>query len=390
MGASHATTQRLDAERIRAVRRPPNGGPHASRAAPAPAPATRPDPGARLRRLRDLAREGRLAAVAADAVGAERVELTGAAYDVAWPIVFSRLTRRFEQQRGHPACAAGVDHLADECLDRFHDDVEAVVQDLLAHARRPVHHLEGWIAGRLNAATVDWHRRLRGLRGALQRPRLPGWVADGLAHDPWLTALAVEILIWVGVSSTAGTEVWPLEAWAQQRGIRTGDWAHSEPSVVAHEVEVVLGVMRKRPDWYASYVERPLGAKHAPVAAAPVGDAPGGEVAPPLALGDPHGPVDAELLRLAAEAVRAIDSRVTHGEQAEAIVVEVLRATFGGPFTGTLDRAPHDLADPVGGLSGALADAETVDRIVTTVLTIIGDDRDQDGGRAGAGSQASP
>ena len=383
MGASNGTTLRLDAERIRAVRRPPNSaqsGVYASRTAP----AARPAPDARVARLRELAREGRLAATAAAAEGADRVELSGAAYDVAWPIVFSRLTRRFEQQRGHTACAAGVDHLADECLDRFHDDVEAVVQDVLAHARHPVHHLEGWIAGRLNAATVDWHRRLRGLRGALQRPRLPGWIADGLAHDPWLTALATEILVWVGVTSTAGTEVWPLEAWAQQRGIRTGDWAHSEPSVVAREVEVVLAVMRRRPDWYASYVERPLGAKHAPVAAAPVGDAAGGEVAAPLALGDPHGPIDAELLRLAAEAVRAIDTRVTRGEQAEAIVVEVLRATFGGPFTGTLDRAPHDLADPVGGLSGALADAGTVDRIVTTVLKIIGDDRDQDGPGAAA------
>ena len=64
---------------------------------------------------------------------------------------------------------------------------------------------------------------------------------------------------------------------------------------------------------------------------------------------------------------------MARGERAEAVVVEVIRAVFGGPFRGTLDRAPHDVADPVGGLSGALADLGTVNRIVTTVLRIIGD-----------------
>ncbi|MEV6599743.1 hypothetical protein AB0M36_23215 [Actinoplanes sp. NPDC051346] len=266
----------------------------------------------RVRRLRELAREGRLAAAAATARAAERSALTGAAYEVVWPIVFFRLTRRAEQSRGHTACAVGVDRLADECLDRFHDDVEAVVEDLLAHADRPVLQLEAWVSGRLTAATVDAHRRLRGRRGALQRPRLPGWIAAGLGHDPWLVVLATEILVWVGVSATAGSGTWPLEAWAQQRGVRTGDWPASEPRTVAREVETVLAVMRRRPDWYESYVERPLGAKRAPVAAAPVGDEAGGS-ARPLVLAGPHDRIDAELLRLAAEAVRAIDTRVTRG-----------------------------------------------------------------------------
>jgi hypothetical protein len=77
----------------------------------------------------------------------------------------------------------GVHRLADERLDRFHDDVEAVVDDLLTHARHPVFDLEGWVAGRLNAATVNGHRRLRGERGALQRPRLPGWLGAALGQD---------------------------------------------------------------------------------------------------------------------------------------------------------------------------------------------------------------
>jgi hypothetical protein len=380
VGVANRPSQRLSTDRIRSARRRPNdpqGGLYVSRSAVANARTpgdARHAVDHRVHRLRELAREGRLAEAVAAAQGEERIELTGAAYDVVWPIVYARLTRRFEQLRGHRACAAGVSHLADECLDRFHDDVESVVEDLLTHARVPVQNLEAWIGSRLTAATVDGHRRLRGRRGALQRPRLPGWVADGLGHDAWLMALATEILVWVGVSSTAGTEVWPLEAWAQARGLRTGDWAGSEPAVVAREVETVLAVMRRRASWYESYVERPLGAKQPPVATAPVGDSTG-EVARPLALVDPATGVESELLRLAAEAVRAIDARLAEGEQAERIVVDVIRAVFGGAFTATLDRAPHTVADPLGGVSGALANVGTVNRIVTTVMSIIGERR---------------
>ena len=371
MGASNGTTTlRLDTVRLRPV----NGGLYVSKSAPPPPPPP-PVPRPRnddVRHLRALARAGRLAEVAAAANGIERTRLTGAAYEVVWPIVFSRLTRRLEQSRGHAACAAGVDWLAPECLDRFHDDVESVVEDVLAHARGPVLALEAWIASRLQAATVDGHRRMRGRRGALQRPRLPQWVAEGLHGDPWLTTLAVEILVWVGVSATAGAQIWPVESWAQQRGLRTGDWAGSDPARVAADVETVLAVMRRRPAWFESYVEQPLGTKHAPVAAAPVGDADPGDAAP-LALADPHERIDTELLRLAAEAVRAIDSRISRGDEAEAVVVDVIRMVFGGPFAGTLDRAPHEVADPIGGLTGALADPGKVDRIVDTVLKIIGE-----------------
>ncbi|MDT4992712.1 MAG: hypothetical protein QOH97_2604 [Actinoplanes sp.] len=372
MDASYGMPLRVDAAPDRTFPRPtnaPRGGLYVSRwtvASPAPQ-SRRPPRDEGGHRLRTLAREGSLVPAAAAARGAERVQLTGAAYGVCWPIVFSRLTRRLEQSRGHLVCASGVDRLAAQCLDRFYDDVEAVVEDLLAHARHPVLDLEGWIASRLQAATVDGHRRMRGRRGALQRPRLPIWLAQGLEHDPWLTALAVEILVWVGVSATAGAQIWPLESWAYRRGMRTGDWLTSDPARVATEVETVLAVMRRRPDWYESYVEQPLGAKQAPVAAAPLGD-----TAAPLDLGDGHDQIDSELLRLAAEAVQAIDARITAGGQAEAIVVDVIRTVFGGPFTGTLDRAPHTVADPVGGLSVALADPGKIDRIVGTVLSILG------------------
>jgi hypothetical protein len=377
MGLSDGPTKRLDPDRLRAIRRPLNGpqpGLYVSRTANAAGPHstgyTAPGPGVRVRLLHELAREGRLADVAAAAEGAERQALTAAVYDVVWPIVFSRLTRRIEQSRGHLSCASGVDRLADECLDRFHDDVESVVDDVLAHARQPVLNLEAWIASRLNAATVDGHRRRRGMRGALQRPRLPGWLADDLGHNRWLMRLATQMLVWVGVSGTAGNEVWPLETWAQERGAYTGDWRCSDPGVVNLEVESVLAAMRRRPDWYESYVERPLGRKQAPVATQPVEDGTG-DAAAALALGDPDAKMETEMLRLAAVAVGAIDRRLGAGQDTQATVVEVIRGVFGGPFTGTLDRAPHDVADPLGGVTGALADPETLNRIVETVRAII-------------------
>jgi hypothetical protein len=353
MGASSGPALRLDDGRGNA-----GGSLYVSRAAKA-----RPDARRGADRLRRLAAAGALAEQAAAAPGGDRLELSGAAYEMVWPIVFSRVTRRFELMRGHAACAAGVGNLADECLDRFHDDVEAVVEDLLAHARRPIRNLEAWVAARLGAATVDAHRRRRGQRGALQRPRLPGWLADELGRDPWLTTLATNVLVWVGVADTAGTEVWPLDSWALDRARCVGDWSGSDPAAVARDVGVVLRAMRTRPDWYESFVERPLGTKQAPVAAA--------VVEAPLALGEPDEDVDSELVRLAGHAVRLIDRRVGQGEDAEATVTEVIRSVFGGLFTGGLDRAPHAVADPLGGVTGALADTRRLNGIVTTVLSII-------------------
>lgn len=319
--------------------------------------------------LTELAREGTLAAAAATAEGPERRAIVRAAYDLVWPIVFARVTRRFERRRGHAACSVSVLRLADECLDRFHDDVEAVVEDLLTHADRPIHNLEGWIAGRLNAATVDGHRRRRGRRGALQRPRIPGWLADELGRDRWLTALATELLGWVGVPATAGNDVWPLEAWAQRRAEVTGDWPGSEPPVVAREVERVLAAMRRRSGWYEKYVERPLGHKEPPVAPAPPED---GFVAP-LAPAGLDARVDAELTRLAARAVEAIEERIGRGEPAAETVVDVLATVFGRASAVTdVEQPPHAGTDPGETVLGALSGRVDVDRIAAAALEIVG------------------
>jgi hypothetical protein len=294
--------------------------------------------------IRELARDGRLAAVAASAVGGERRALTGAAYDVAWPVVFTRLTRRFEQRRGHAACSVAVNRLADDCLDRFHDDVEAVVDDLLLHARQPIRDVEAWIASRLTVATVDGHRRSRGRRGALQRPRVPAWLAGALGQDRWLTALATEVLVWVGVPATAGTGVWPLDAWAQRRAAATGDWQGSDPATVAREVDTVLAAMRHRPGWYADYVERPLGRKRAPLV---VG-------APPTLAATAPADDDAELTLQAAAAVQAIEARVARGEPVRAAAVDVIATVFGDEVA-----------------ARALAERATVDRIVAAATGIV-------------------
>ncbi|MEV6491392.1 hypothetical protein AB0M20_22680, partial [Actinoplanes sp. NPDC051633] len=215
--------------------------------------------------LRDLARSGRLAATVAAAGPSELAALGAAAYEIVWPVVYQHLTRGLELRRGHRRCASGVTLLTDECLDRFHDDVEAVVHDLLRNAHAEIQTVEAWLHGRLTAATVDGNRRRRGRRGALQRPRMSGWLAAELGHDRWLIRLALHVLEWVGVPETAGSEVWPLDSWVALRPGATGDW-DTDVRTVRSEVDLVLTAMRRRPDWYASYIERPLGAKIPPVA----------------------------------------------------------------------------------------------------------------------------
>jgi hypothetical protein len=306
--------------------------------------------------VRILASEGLLALTFSCAESEQRRRLSGGCIAVAWPVVFHRVTRTHELRRGHRTCAVAVQAMADGCLDRFYDDLEAVVDDVFAHATQPIHNLEGWITRRLQAATVDGHRRRRGARGALQRPRLPGWLDTGLAHDPWLGHLAIEILIWVGVSATAGTSVWPSESWAERRAAITGDWTGSDAATVEREVERVLAVMRTRPAWYADYVERPLGNKSAQLAPALVdrgGPAPQPE---PLAIVEPHEVEDSRLMALATAALEAIERRLSTREDLDQIVAEVVAEVFGEVDTAAeLADLPH----------GAVSSDETVTALLT-------------------------
>ncbi|MFC0432729.1 hypothetical protein [Kutzneria buriramensis] len=270
-----------------------------------------------LDELRELARGGRLGAQLSSPANARQARLFATLYSLVWPIVFDRLTRPLELRRGHRRCASRVTQLSPDCVDGFHDDVEAVVDGVRRRATVPINDLEAWIAGMARAATVDGYRRRRGQLGAPQRPRVPGWLSERLRHDPWLTALSLHIMEWVGVPMTAGHQLWPLDSWADRRAHVTGDWAGSTPEATAWDVERVLAAMRTRPLWYERNVEQPLGRKQTP--------APMHPVSTPLALAperDEEG--------VAEWAVWAICRRVDAGEDVREVAADVVRRAFHG------------------------------------------------------------
>jgi len=327
--------------------------------------------------LRRLAQEGRLAEFARTATSRQRAALSGAAFTLAWPIVFNGLTRGYEQRRGHWTCAAGVNRLADTCLDRFYDDVEAVVEDLLTQATTKILNAEGWITMRLRAATVDAHRRRRGARGALQRPRMPGWLATALNHDPWLIELALEILVWVGVPTTAGTQIWPLDAWAEKRSLTTGAVYDSDTRTVLREVTRVLTAMRGRPQWYADYVERPLGAKIPPLAPARA-DRTTVMDPPALILTPPHEMEDLRLADLASLALSAVEAQLALDPDDEPALGRIITTVFGGmDFAGDAAKPPGEVGDHIDRLAALSSDQEELHRLVRTVREIVA------GGRPG-------
>lgn len=321
--------------------------------------------------LRSLASQGRLADAAQSAPAAERAQLTGAAFALAWPIVFSRITRVNEQRRGHRACAVGLERLADDCLDRFHDDVEAVVDDLLNHATMEIGNVEGWIASRVRAVTIDAHRRRRGARGALQRPRLPGWLVERLPGDPWFEQLAMQILVWVGVPTTAGAQLWPLDAWAERRAVVTGDVHASDAHAVQKEVDLVLAEMRCRPQWYADYIERPLGMKTPPLA--PAFGEQGSLAEPPaMTLAQPDEVIDGRLADLASIALIAIEKQLAHDPGDDVALRRILTTVFGwmdvgGDFVQVTDRVGDR------GVAAFIDDPRELPRIIRTVREIIAD-----------------
>jgi hypothetical protein len=317
---------------------------------------------AAIENLRAMARRGELANTFAAAGGAEVRRLTAAAMTVAGPIVFSRITRAVEIQRGHRQCAVGLHRLSDSCLDRFHDDLDAVVDDL-KRTNVAVHNLEGWITRRLIPATVDGHRRRLGARGCLQRPeRLPRWLVEGVHRDVWLCSLATEMLTWVGVPATAGMAVWPLNGWVEKRIAVLGDIEGSTAPVVQREVSRVLSVMRTKPQWYATHVERPLSMKIPPLAPAGLG---WNAVAEPPAftLTGPHDVYEAMLNEMAAACLETILARAAAPgfdpqRELEPVVRSVVLTTFANvdrcwdlaepPHTvGLHERVPSLIDDPV-------------------------------------------
>lgn len=316
-------------------------------------------------RLDALAASGRLAAAAAEGPK-EHALLGSAVYAVAWPIVFTRVTRSVEMQRGHRGCMSSVHALAPECLDCFEDDVAAVVDYVLRFADAPIANLAGWIASRVHQACVDGHRRRRGLRGALQRPRLPDFVATGLGGDPWLCFLALAVLTWVGLPMTAGCGLWPLEEWGRHREARVPGADAADGAAVERDIETVLTAMRVRSGWYERYVEGPLGRKQPPVYSTT-------DAAPPaLRIVETHEFDDAMLVRLAGLALDTARTRLAAGQPPREAVAAAINGAFGGACAAWgADRPPHQDPLPADRIAALLRDPAEVDRLVDAVLDIV-------------------
>lgn len=316
--------------------------------------------------VRSVCGNGELVKKAREGSPSERAWIFSGVYEIAAQVTFDGLTRGIEHRRGHHNCARGIEHLEPDCLDRFEDDVEAVVDDLLRNGDLPIRNLEGWIRSRLVRATVDGNRRRRGERGALQRPRLPWWLDRAIGDNRWFRVLALDILTWVGVPTTAGAGVWPYAAWADRRAAITGDLGTTEQDV-ERDVEHVLAIMRRNARWYDLYVERPLGRKVAPLASHD--QSPDRES--PLALADRHDVRDTLLLNLAAVAIDAMTARIARGEERRSVVVEVISTVFGSGVH-QMDQAPG--AESVDGdrVSVVLADEQAVEQLVNQISSILG------------------
>lgn len=318
--------------------------------------------------LDELAASGRLAAAAAQCPET-LAGVSSALYAVVWPIVFDRVTRPLEQLRGHRACMRSMTLLAPECLDAFEDDVDSVIDHVLRFANSPINNLEGWIASRARQACVDGYRRRRGARGALQRPRLPEFISRELDHDPWLCALAVDLLTWVGLPQMAGAGLWPLAEWASRRA-RWKQYAETgETAELEAELRTVLAALRTNPAWYEKYVERPLGRKQAtlcPAAADPCE----GE---PLRVVSQAEVDDDGMRRLAEDAIDRIQRLLSAGEPPRQVVATVLEEVFGGRHACDMERLPHE--DPMLSerVTSVLADRREIERITAVALAILAD-----------------
>jgi hypothetical protein len=249
-----------------------------------------------------------------------------------------------------------------------------VVSYLFAYGKQEIGNVEGWITSRIRAATVDGNRRRRGLLGAQQRPRVPGWLATALHHDPWLVTLARLVIEWVGVRTTAGNRLWPVDAWGEIRDRLAPERRHEHGADVDRDVKHVLEVMRtERPQWYADYVEAPLGRKQAPVAAHHTDDS---SVSPlELTPGDVRD--DAALSGLADAAITAIQTGLAAGGEPRAVVERVVATLFLGPVPAGVEIADPPLARPPSdeSVSAILASDDDFTTLVETVLAIVADRR---------------
>jgi hypothetical protein len=337
-----------------------------------PFPAAHSEPGD-YSLLRDLAAAGQLHRIA----GSEEARaFQSEAFHIVFPLVWSRHTRVLEVRKDHRRCATGISRLEPECADGFTDDVEAVVTALLAY-RRPIANLEGWITARMANAVKDGYRQRRAREmGAQQRVRVPVRLAARLGNDPWMVALAGRVLQWVGVRRTAGTQLWPLGAWAEDRvALADRPCGELDAEAVAADLAVVLRTMQEwDPAWYATYVERPLGRKWAPVAPAPWPDPDqnGPDEATHLQIGQQHERDDARLAETAAACLAVIRSGIAAGDDPHQVVARALAASFlsVGSLFEECGRPPLSGSDSEEVVAAVLAEPVAFDRVVVAAVDI--------------------
>ena len=117
--------------------------------------------------VRELARQGVLAVQAGSQPADVRRMLRIGAYELVWPLVYKRVTRRHEFRRGHHACATSIQRMEPDCIDRFHDDVDAVLDDPLAADFWPRLEAVGTGAVDSSANAYSWSKR--GVRRLAER-----------------------------------------------------------------------------------------------------------------------------------------------------------------------------------------------------------------------------
>lgn len=311
---------------------------------------------------------------------AEVPRLRSEAFEIALPLIWERHTRPLEMRKGHRRCATAISALPPECLDGFTDDLEAVVTALLGY-RRPIASLEGWITMRMANAIKDGHRARRAKEmGAQQRVRVPSGLAARLGGDPWLLALAERMLQWTGVRQAAGSDLWPIGQWTEDRATITRVSEGVAVVSVADEVAAVLAAMKAWDEaWFDKYVERPLGRKWAPPTMGWPDEATSAPDSSLLDLVPEYERAEMRLIDSAAACLDAIRLALKKDCDPCEAVVNALGVTYLVDWKLTdLEQVPSASYDVGDTISDIMTDQGTLDRITAEVLDIVAFEQEAD------------
>jgi hypothetical protein len=256
------------------------------------------------------------------------------------------------------------------CADRTNENAIALLERFF-RARQEIEVLEAWATAALMNAIIDHYRKQRGERGALQRARVPKWLAAALGHDPKHVLLAELIIDWAGVPTTGClSSLWPYGEWAERCAhLAGGRHAYGEREV-RRDVEHVLAVMRRqRPAWLAEHILEPLTYQEVPVVHEPGGTA----YEEFRRARDASAAKDEQYLdESASHLIAALQAEARRGGLSAAVVRHLIVAEFGRrPAGRDVGRVPGDgPADLDDAVQAALTD-DRIDALVAEVLAIL-------------------